>query len=103
MERMESSKNTLAGRRSLLQRVEGRIVFAFVHGSSATDNSRPDDRMCGLTNGISSLRDAWLLRRFKDAVRAFATAGPADQQRILAVRRSCPAQISRYRPACVRW
>ena len=38
-------------------RVRGRIVFGFIHGNWALDNSRPDGRWCGLNNEIQLLRD----------------------------------------------
>lgn len=41
----------------LLRRQDGRIVFGFIHGNWALDNSRPDGRWCGLNNEIGILRD----------------------------------------------
>jgi hypothetical protein len=41
----------------LLRKVDGRIVFGFIHGNWALDNSRPDGRWCGLKNEIELLRD----------------------------------------------
>jgi hypothetical protein len=42
---------------ALLRRLDGRIVFGFIHGNWALDNSRPDGRFCGLRGEISLLRD----------------------------------------------
>jgi hypothetical protein len=41
----------------LLRRQDGRLVFGFIHGNWALDNSRPDGRWCGLSNEIAILRD----------------------------------------------
>lgn len=35
----------------------GRIVFGFIHGNWALDNSRPDGKWCGLTGEIRLLRE----------------------------------------------
>ena len=35
----------------------GRVVFGFIHGNWALDNSRPDGKYCGLNNEITLLRD----------------------------------------------
>jgi hypothetical protein len=57
VERMEGFKTVLADRHGLLRRERGRIVFGFIHGNWALDNSRPDGRWCGLNNEITLLRD----------------------------------------------
>jgi hypothetical protein len=41
----------------LLRRQDGKIVFGFIHGNWALDNSRPDGRCCGLSGEIALLRD----------------------------------------------
>ena len=57
LERMESFRDTLFHKHGLLRKVNGKIVFAFIHGNWALDNSRPDGRFCGLNNEIRLLRD----------------------------------------------
>jgi hypothetical protein len=47
----------LSSDHGLLRRIEGRTVFAFIHGNWALDNSRPDGKMCGLNGEIALLRD----------------------------------------------
>jgi hypothetical protein len=51
-------KETLAGRHGLLarRRDTGEVVYGFVHGNWALDNSRPDGRWCGVTNELEVLR-----------------------------------------------
>jgi hypothetical protein len=56
-ERMQKFIETLAARHGLLRRHEGRLVFGFIHGNWALDNSRPDGLDCGLNNEITLLRD----------------------------------------------
>src|SRR5580765_642175 len=41
----------------LLNDHNGRMVFGFIHGNWALDNSRPDGRWCGVTGEIAALRD----------------------------------------------
>src|SRR5215467_4526869 len=41
----------------LLNDHNGRMVFGFIHGNWALDNSRPDGLCCGLTGEIELLRD----------------------------------------------
>ena len=41
----------------LLQTRAGEIVFGFIHGNWALDNSRPDGRWCGLTGEVQILRE----------------------------------------------
>jgi hypothetical protein len=48
---------TLSRRHGLLRKDRGRLVFGFIHGNWALDNSRPDGRWCGLNNEITLLRD----------------------------------------------
>jgi hypothetical protein len=57
VDRMEGFKETLTKRHGLLRNFDGRVVFAFIHGNWALDNSRPDGRYCGLSNEITLLRD----------------------------------------------
>jgi hypothetical protein len=56
LERMECFKTALHSRHGLLHKIDGRLVFAFIHGNWALDNSRPDGRFCGLDNEIKLLR-----------------------------------------------
>ena len=57
VEKMQGFIQALNGNHGLLRRHEGRIVFGFIHGNWALDNSRPDGMWCGLNNEISLLRD----------------------------------------------
>jgi len=41
----------------LLRQKDGRIIFGFIHGNWALDNSRPDGKCCGLSGEIALLRD----------------------------------------------
>ncbi|WP_260703645.1 hypothetical protein [Edaphobacter flagellatus] len=41
----------------LLHDHRGKMVFGFIHGNWALDNSRPDGRMCGVAGEIELLRD----------------------------------------------
>lgn len=56
IDRMSGFIETLAVRHGLLRRSNGQIVFGFIHGNWALDNSRPDGRCCGLNNEITILR-----------------------------------------------
>ena len=47
----------LNGDHGLLRQRGGRIVFGFIHGNWALDNSRPDGKFCGLNGEIALLRD----------------------------------------------
>ena len=57
VEKMQGFIQALHGNHGLLRRHEGRIVFGFIHGNWALDNSKPDGLHCGLNNEISLLRD----------------------------------------------
>jgi len=48
---------TLRNDHGLLHDHRGRMVFGFIHGNWALDNSRPDGLDCGLTGEIELLRD----------------------------------------------
>jgi hypothetical protein len=56
---LEQYKKLLADRHGLLARrqTNGEIVFGFVHGDWALDNSRPDGRCCGVNNELDVLRE----------------------------------------------
>lgn len=41
----------------LLHEHNGRLVFGFIHGNWALDNSRPDGRWCGVSGELQVLRD----------------------------------------------
>ena len=57
LDRMSGFLETLVTRHGLLRRQDGRVVFGFIHGNWALDNSRPDGKCCGLNNEITLLRD----------------------------------------------
>jgi hypothetical protein len=54
--RMTTFRDKLANEHGLLHVVDGRIVFGFIHGNWALNNSRPDGRWCGLDDEIAILR-----------------------------------------------
>jgi hypothetical protein len=57
--KLEEYKRTLAERHGLLarRRDNGEVVYAFIHGNWALDNSRPDGRWCGVNNELDVLRE----------------------------------------------
>jgi len=57
LDRISRFKETLFVRHGLLRKKAGKIVFGFIHGNWALDNSLPDGRWCGLNNEITLLRD----------------------------------------------
>jgi hypothetical protein len=57
VDRISSFKEILRARHGLLRRHNGRVIFGFIHGLWALDNSHPDGRFCGLNNEITLLRD----------------------------------------------
>jgi hypothetical protein len=54
-----SFKEVLANRHGLLSRDRktGEIVYGFIHGNWALDNSRSDGRLCGVNNELDILRE----------------------------------------------
>ena len=56
MARLTRFKQMLADRHGLLHRIDGQLVFAFIHGNWALDNSLPGGRWCGLNNEITLLK-----------------------------------------------
>jgi hypothetical protein len=49
---------TLHRRHGLLRKDEaGRVVYGFIHGNWALDNSRPDGKWCGVNNELTVLRE----------------------------------------------
>ena len=54
---LEQFRRILHERHGLLRRdpVSGEIVYAFIHGNWALDNSRPDGRWCGVNNELAVL------------------------------------------------
>src|SRR5205807_1625408 len=54
--RISRFTQTLSERHSLLRRVNGQLVFGFIHGNWALDNSLPSGRWCGLNNEITLLK-----------------------------------------------
>lgn len=57
--RLIAYKELLADRHGLLPKVEatGEVVYAFIHGNWALDNSRPDGQNCGVNNELDILRE----------------------------------------------
>ncbi len=57
-EKIEEFKGRLAGHGLLTRnRKDGRLMYGFVHGNWALDNSLPSGRWCGLNNEITLLRE----------------------------------------------
>ena len=56
VDRISGFIEKLHHRHGLLRRVGGRIVFGFIHGNWALDNSLPNGKCCGLNNEISLLK-----------------------------------------------
>lgn len=57
LDRMNLFIEQLHGGHGLLRRQDGRIVFGFIHGNWALDNSLPSGRFCGLNDELTLLRD----------------------------------------------
>jgi hypothetical protein len=57
LDRMNGFIDALTNRHGLLRKHNGKVVFGFIHGNWALDNSRPDGKACGLNNEITLLRD----------------------------------------------
>ena len=57
VERINGFTEILHARHGLLRKHSGKIVFGFIHGNWALDNSLPGGRWCGLNNEITLLRD----------------------------------------------
>jgi hypothetical protein len=57
VDRVSGFTETLFARHGLLRKNKGKIVFGFIHGNWALDNSLPGGRWCGLNNEIALLRD----------------------------------------------
>jgi len=55
VDRLSGFMETLQSRHGLLHRDRGRLVFGFIHGDWALDNSGPNGRYCGLNNEIELL------------------------------------------------
>jgi hypothetical protein len=56
LDRMHGFIETLDSTHGLLRRVQGSLVFGFIHGNWALDNSLPGGKFCGLNNEITLLR-----------------------------------------------
>ncbi len=54
--RLRSFVELLHLRHGLLRRRDDKLVFGFIHGNWALDNSRPDGRWCGLNHEITLLK-----------------------------------------------
>ena len=57
VDRVQRFIETLHARHGLLRRVDGRLVFGFIHGDWCLDNSGPDGHGCWLNNEITLLRE----------------------------------------------
>lgn len=55
--KMSEFLQRLHGDHGLLRHHGGRLVFGFIHGNWALDNSRPDGRWCGVQGELQALRD----------------------------------------------
>lgn len=55
--KMLAFREALHHRHGLLRRQGGDVVFGFIHGNWALDNSRPDGRWCGLNNELTILSE----------------------------------------------
>lgn len=56
-QKMSAYCRRLSDDHGLLHDHNGRLVFGFIHGNWALDNSLPDGRLCGVTGEIELLRD----------------------------------------------
>src|SRR5262249_25076651 len=58
-ERLLAAKGLLAQRHGLLARARdtGELVYGFIHGDWALDNSHPHGRHCGVNNELAVLRE----------------------------------------------
>jgi hypothetical protein len=56
---LEQAKALFVNRHGLLSRnrMTGEVVYGFIHGNWALDNSRPDGRRCGVNNELDVLRE----------------------------------------------
>jgi hypothetical protein len=57
IDRLTRFRDVLDREHGLLRRRDGKLIFGFIHGNWALDNSRPDGRWCGLNDEIQILRD----------------------------------------------
>jgi hypothetical protein len=55
--KMSSFIKILHEEHGLLRMHKGRLVFGFIHGNWALDNSRPDGKKCGVVGELQLLRD----------------------------------------------
>ena len=55
--KMSEFLQRLHGDHGFLRHHAGRLVFGFIHGNWALDNSRPDGRWCGVQGELQALRD----------------------------------------------
>jgi hypothetical protein len=58
LDRLSRFKDTLCSRHGLMHKIDGNLVFGFIHGNWALDNSLPNGRWCGLNNELILLRRA---------------------------------------------
>lgn len=56
-EKVHTFTECLHRRHGLLHTIDGRIVFGFIHGNWALDNSHPEGFGCGVSGELQALRD----------------------------------------------
>ena len=57
IDRMSTFRDRLHSRHGLLRKAEGRVVFAFIHGNYALDNSQPNGKHCGINDELRVLAE----------------------------------------------
>jgi len=57
IDKINSFKTVLYDKHQLLYKVNGEIVFSFIHGNWALDNSGKDGKWCGINNEITLLKE----------------------------------------------
>jgi hypothetical protein len=57
LDRMSGFRETLFHKHGLLRERDGQILFGFIHGSWALDNSLPGGKLCGLNNELTLLQN----------------------------------------------
>jgi hypothetical protein len=57
LDRMSRFQETLFRQHGLLRQVDGKLLFGFIHGNWALDNSLPSGRWCGLNNELTLLKE----------------------------------------------
>ena len=91
-EKIRTFCRQLRDEHGLLHDIDGRMVFGFIHGNWALDNSRDDGRYCGLNGEIRLLRELGCYADFtmpsipsttqsRIINQIYWTTGPADRPR----------------------